>query len=274
MRAPFGTMVVVLAGCVLELTPRSVWAQAAPANPQSIYEPVLDQSDEDEKEVYTESHVAFHYRHDWFDEGLRGDEVRTHWQQAMGLSGRMAFGIEVPLINVRDVHGGESTTGTGDIQLDFRGVIGKYERFEHAVGVGALVASSSHEDLDDGQTVLGAVWGCSAQITDRNTLDAIVRYKRGIYTKWGMPKRNNLGADVIATHAFTPRLAAYFEADGYYEFSQGIEGYAQTLKAGTEVIVDSMKKWSLSPYVLIPITHTARILETGGAAGIDLAFRY
>jgi hypothetical protein len=76
----------------------------------------------------------------------------------------------------------------------------------------------------------------------------------------------------ILTQAFTERVGAYLASENYYEFS--VHGYVSTLKIGVEVLLDRQKKWGLSPYVLLPFTQAARHLETDGAAGIDLTFKY
>jgi len=256
------------------LVPRNALAQQKPATTNqpvaSDYEAVLHQADEDDKETYLESHAAFRYRHDQFPDSLNGDELRIHWQQSFASSGRLAAGIELPFINVRG--DGSRSTGTGDIQLDFRGMMGKYERFEHAAGIQVVLPSASHELLEDGQTVLGLVWGFSAAMTKHTTLDAEFKYRKAVSSRFDTPERNNLGAEVILTHAFTERVGGYLASESYYEFS--VYGYVNTLKIGAAVLLDRQKKWSFSPYVLFPLTHAARHLETDGAAGLDLTFEY
>jgi len=263
------------ATCVLfGLTVRNAWAQATSAsgttNQSADYEKVLEQADEEDKETYIESYLSFRYRHDHFLEGLNGDELRIHWQQSFGPSGRLAAGIEVPFINVR----GDSSdaAGIGDIRLDFRGMISKGERFEQAGGIELTAPSASHELLDDGQTVLGFLWGFSVKIAERTTLDGEARYRKALSSRFGTPKLNNPGGEFVLTQAFTQRFSGFLDSENYYEFS--IHGYVSTLKIGAEALLDRQKKWSLSPYVLLPFTQAARHLETDAAVGLELTFRY
>jgi hypothetical protein len=273
----------------------NAWAQhtSAPAttNQSADYEEVLDQADEEDKETYIESYVSLRYRHDQFLEGLNGDELRIHWQQSFGPSGRLAAGIELPFIDVRG--DGSNTAGIGDIHLDFRGMISKGERFEQAAGIEVIAPSASHELLDDGQTVLSLLWGFSVKISKRTTLDGEARYRKAVSSRFGTPELNNLGGEFILTQAFTQRFGVFLDSENYYEFSfqpldlelysefsiqpapqRAIHGYVNTLKIGAEVMLDRQKKWSLSPYVLLPFTQAARHLETDGAAGLDLTFKY
>jgi hypothetical protein len=266
---------IALATCfLLGITLRNAWAQGASApattNQSPDYEEVLDRADEEDKEAYIESYVSLRYRHDQFLEGLDGDELRIHWQQSFGPSGRLAAGIELPFIDVRG--DGSDAAGIGDTHLDFRGMIQKGEQFEQAAGVEVIAPSASHELLDDGQTVLGVLWGFSAQITRHTKLDGDARYNKAVSSRFGTPKLNNLGGEFVLTQAFTQRLGGFLDSENYYEFS--VQGWVSTLKIGAEVLVDRGKKWSLSPYVLLPFTQAARHLETDGAVGLDLTYEY
>ena len=265
---------IVLATSFLSgLTVRNAWAQRTPApattNQSTDYEQVLDQADKQDKETYIESYVSLGYRHDHFLEGLRGEELRTHWQQAFGPSGRLTAGIEPAFIDIR---GGSNAAGIGDIRLDFRGLISMGARFKQASGIEVIAPSARHQLLDNGQTVLGLLWGFSAKIAGRTTLDGEARYRKAVSSRFGTPELNNLGGEFILTQAFTPRFGGFLDSDNYHEFS--VHGYVNTLKIGAEVLIDRQKKWSLSPYVLLPFTQAARHLETGGAAGMDLTFKY
>jgi hypothetical protein len=275
MRIVASAAVIALAAAFLSgLTTRNALAQqtsgTATANQNGNYAEVLDQADEEDKETYIESYVSLQYRHDQFLEGLDGDELRIHWQQSFGPSGRLAAGIELPFIDVRG--DGTNAAGIGDIHLDFRGMISKGERFEQAAGIEVIAPSASHELLDDGQTILGLLWGFSAKIAKRTTLDAEFKYRKAVSSRFGTPELNNLGGEVILTQAFTPRFGGFLDSENYYEFS--VHGYVNTLKVGVEVLLDRQKKWGLSPYVLLPFTQAARHLETDGATGIDLTFKY
>ena len=256
------------------LTVRNARAQptSAPAstNQSAEYGDVTDQADEEDKETYLESYVSFRYRYDRFLEGLTGDELRIHWQHSFGPSGRLAAGIELPFIDIR----GDSSNaaGIGDTHLDFRGMISKGERFEQAAGIEVIAPSASHELLDDGQTILGFLWGFSVKMAERTTLDAEAKYRKAVSSRFGTPELNNLGGEFTLTQAFTQRFGGFLASEDYYEFS--IHGYVSTLKIGAEVLLDRRKKWGLSPYVLLPFTQAARHLETDGAAGLDLTFKF
>ena len=259
---------------LLGLTVQNACAQgtSAPAttNQNVNYEELLNQADEEDKDTDIESYVSLRYRHDQFQEGLNGDELRIHWQHSFGPSGRLAAGIELPFIDVRG--DSASAAGSGDIHLDFRGMISKGERFEQTVGIEVIAPSASHELLDDGQTVLSPLWGFSAKIAERTTLDGEARYRKAVSSRFDTKKLNNLGGEIILTQAFTRRFGGFLDSENYYEFS--VDGYMSTLKIGVEVLLDRQKKWGLSPYVLLPFTQTARHQETDGAASLDLTFKY
>jgi len=252
----------------------NAWAQPASlpaaASPGADYRGILGESDEEDKETYIDSYLSVGYRHDRFPEGLNGDEIRFHWQQSFGPSSSLAAGIEIPFIDVRGE--GSSAAGIGDIHLDFRGMISKGERFEQAAGLEVVAPSASHELLDDGQTVLRLLWGFSGKITRRTTLDGEASYSKAVSSRFGTPELNHPGGELILTRAFTERFSGFLDSKNYYEFS--LHGSANTLKIGAEVLLDREKKWGLSPYVLIPFTQAARHLETSGALGLDLRFKY
>jgi hypothetical protein len=155
----------------ISLAARLGLGASAQTIPDALDNPVLTRADDEKVVPYIQSSVAFQYRHDKFDEGLRGDEIRIYWLQSFGPSRRFAAGIELPFINVRS-QGDPGVTGLGDIKLDFKGMISKNEKFEHAVALEITLPSSTHELLGEGQTVLKPVWGCSAQVTGRTLLSA------------------------------------------------------------------------------------------------------
>jgi Putative MetA-pathway of phenol degradation len=245
---------------------------AAQTARDALDNPVLTRADEEDVVPYIESYVAFRYRHDSFDEGLGGDELRIHWLQSFGPSSRFAAGIELPFISVRGGKGDPDETGLGDIKLDFRGMVSKGEKFEHAFGIDVTLPSSTHLLLDDGQTELKPVWGFSAQVTGSTLLSGDLGYNKAVQTRREEPKFNNLESTIVLSQAFVKRFAVFVESDSYYEFSY--KGYAQTLKPGAELLVDRREKWSLSPYVLVSLTHLARLLETKVAVGMDLSYKF
>jgi hypothetical protein len=94
--------------------------------------------------------------------------------------------------------------------------------------------SASHELLDDGQTLLGLLWGFSAKIEKRTTLDAEFKYQKALSSRFGTPKLHNLGVEAILTQAFTERLGEYLASENYYEFS--IHGYMWGFRAMVNAI--------------------------------------
>src|SRR5215475_12900345 len=95
--------IVLATSFLCGLTVRNAWAQRTPApatTNQSDYEQVLDQADKQDKETYIESYVSLGYRRDHFLEGLNGEELRIHWQQAFGPSGRLTVGTGLALIDI------------------------------------------------------------------------------------------------------------------------------------------------------------------------------
>ena len=97
--------IVLATSFLFGLTVRNAWAQHSPAptttNQSADYEQVLDQADKEDKETYIESYVSLGYRRDHFLGSLNAEELRIHWQQAFGPSGRLTAGIEPAFIDIR-----------------------------------------------------------------------------------------------------------------------------------------------------------------------------
>ena len=219
-----------------------------------------------------ESHVAFKYRHDDFDGGVSGDSYKFHWLQSFGPSHRMAAGIELPFAHVSAGGPDEpSATGLGDIVLDFREMLWKGEKFEHA-GVELTLPSASADAIGEGQTVLRLAWGCSGQLTAHALLSAELGYNKAVHNQRATPGINSIEPELILSQAFAKRFAGYIDWDNYYDF--GISEYVQTMQIGLEIALDHREKWTFAPYVLFPLNHASRIIETRNAVGLDVTYAF
>jgi len=72
-----------------------------------------------------------------------------------------------------------------------------------------------------------------------------------------------------------PALPATQDAldwDNHYDFS--VDEYVQRLQAGLEIALDHREKWTFSPYVLFPLNHESRVIETKNAVGFDLSYNF
>jgi len=249
-------------------------AQNARSGPQTgLDSPLLAQADEEEKLVYIESFVTSEYRHDKFDDGSTGDSTLIHWLQAFGPSKRLAAGIELPIIH----ESGPAAAGLGDVTLEFRGILGKDEKFEHAAAILVTLPSGSQTLIDeghilDGQTIFSAGWGCSWALTERTVLSLDTHYHKAVHTRGSAPKRNYVEPVVIVTQAFAKHIAGYLEWDQYFEFS--LNQYVQLLKPGVEIAIDRKEKWSISPYAQFPLNRISRIEETKSAAGLVVSYTF
>jgi len=246
---------------------------ANPGQQDALDNPLLEQTDEERNITYMESHVSFKYRHDAFDGGASGDSYKFHWLQSFGPSHRMAAGIELPFVHASGEGPGESSVnGLGDITLDFRGMLGKSEKFEHAAGLEITLPSASNDRIGDSQTVLKFIWGCSAQLTTHTLLSAEVGYNKAVQNQRATPGVNNIEPEIILSQAFAKRVGGYLDWDNYYEFN--VDEYVQTLEIGLEIALDRQEKWTFSPYVLFPLSHASRIIETKNAVGVDVSYQF
>lgn len=246
---------------------------ANPTQPDALDNPILEQADEERNITYMESHVAFKYRHDDLDSGVSADSFKFHWLQSFGPSQRMAAGIELPFAHV-SAGGPEepSASGFGDIVLDFRGMIWKGEKFEHAAGIELTLPSASAGPVGEGQTVLKMIWGCSAQLTTHTVLSAEVGYNKAVQNQHDTPGVNSIEPEFILSQTFAKRFAGYLDCDNYYEFN--VDKYVNTLQIGLEFALDHQEKWTFSPYVLFPLSHASRIIETRNAVGLDVTYTF
>src|SRR5271157_3189174 len=97
-------------------------------------------------------------------------------------SGRMAAGIELPFVHFNGGNGEPSGDGLGDIKLEFRGMLGKGEKFEYAAGIEITVPSASNDLVGENETVIRLVWGFSAQVTPHTLLSGELGYNKAVQT--------------------------------------------------------------------------------------------
>ena len=232
--------------------------------------PVLEQEDEEQSITYMQSHVTFKYNHDEFEGGDSIDQIRIDWLQSFGPSGRMAAGIELPFAHFSGSDGEPSGSGLGDIKLQFRGMLGKWEKFEHAAGIEITVPSASNDQVGENETVIRLVWGFSAQVTPHTLLSGELGYNKAVQNSHGLAGTNNLGPELILAQAFAKRAGGYLDWDTYYDFNAS--EYAQTLKVGLEFELDHNEKWGLSPYFQFPLNHFTRVTEIKNSVGIELSY--
>lgn len=211
-------------------------ARANPAQQDALENPILEQDDEERNITYVESHVTFEYRHDEFDGGSNGDSFKTEWLQSFGPSHRMAAGIAPPFEHASGEQGEPSANGTGDIKLEFRGMLGKGEKFEHAAGIELTLPSASNDEIGEGQTVLTFIWGCSAQLTTHTLLGAESGYNKAVQNQRETPGVNSIEPELILSQAFARRFEGYLDWDSYYDF--GFDEYVQTVQRGLEFALD------------------------------------
>lgn len=208
--------------------------------------------------------------HDEFDEGASGDQVRIDWLQSFGSSGRMAAGIELPIVHYNGGDFEPSGRGLGDIKLQFRGMLGKWERFEHAAGIEITVPSASNDPVGEHQTAIRLVRGFSTQVTPLTLLSGELGYNKAVQTSHGLAGTNNLQPELILAQAFAKCAAGYLDWDTYYDFNAS--EYAQTLKVGLEFELDHKEKWGLSPYFQFRLNHFTRITEIKNSVGFELIY--
>jgi len=244
-----------------------------PANPSpgdALDNPVLKQADEEDIVTYIQSHVTLKYNHDEFDGGASGNRERVEWFQSFGPSKRFAAGIELPFVQFHGSNGEPSGSGLGDIELKFRGMLGKWEKFEHAAGFEITVPSASNDQASENETLIKLVWGFSAQVTPHTLLSADLGYNKAVQTSHGLAGTNNLEPEIILAQAFAKRVAGYLDWDTYYDFNA--REYAQALKVGLEFQLDHKEKWGLSPYFQFPLNHFTRVTEIKNSVGIELSY--
>jgi hypothetical protein len=237
----------------------------------ALQNPVLDEADERRVITYVESFAAFKYRHDALEGGVDTDGFEFDYQQAFGQNHRFAAGIQLPLTHA-DAPGATSANGLGDITLTFRGEISKDEKFEQAAGLELTVPSATNNVLGDGQTVLKMIWGFSAQLTRRTLFSGDFGYNKAVANQRAVPGVNSLEPELILSQQFARRFAGYLDWDNYYEFN--LSEYVQTMQAGMEFELDRSDKWSLAPYVVFPLNHATRSVETKNGVGFDLIYNF
>jgi hypothetical protein len=255
-------------------------AAAAQPDPDDALEvPVLEQLDE-EHVTYMESHVALKYNYDQFENGSNLNRVAVHWLQAFGPSERLAAGIEIPFLNFNGEGVEPDAGGIGDIEVEFRGLLTKGEKFEQAAGIVLALPSASNNLIGDsvgdllgtGQTVLRLEWGFSLQVTTHSLLSGEVAYNKAVQTRRSEPDVNNIETQLIFSQALGKRFGASVEWSGYYEFHDS--EYVETLKPDLEIELDRKQKWSIAPYAVFALGQISRAAEFKYSVGCDLIYTF
>jgi hypothetical protein len=242
---------------------------SSPGTPAEL----VEQADEDRRLTYIESRISFGYRFDEFYHPSYGHTAGVRWVQSFGPERRFAASVELPFIRetLPDYR------GLGDARMELRGILSKTQNAEHVLAVGVTVPTGNqslveHGHSVDGQTVASIAWGGEFRAATQTLIYGSVQYNKGLTVRTEGPKRNFIQPDVIVTQGLSPRFAVYAEYSSYYEFS--IHEYVPVAKLGLEIAVDRDARWTLSPRVLIPLNHAARIEETKIAAGLAVTYRY
>ena len=184
----------------------------------------------------------------------------------------MAAGIELPFMHFNGGAGEPSGNGLGDIKLEFRGMLGKGERFEHAAGLEITVPSATNDLVGEDETVIKLVWGFSAQVTPHTLLSGELAYNKAVQTSHGLPGTNDIEPELILAQAFAKRIGGYLDWNTYYDFNAS--EYAQTLRVGFNVELDRKEKWSLVPYFEFPLNHFTRITKIKNIVGMELSYNF
>jgi hypothetical protein len=162
--------------------------------------------------------------------------------------------------------------GFGEMDVEFRAMLGKGEKFEHAAGIELTMPSASSNGLGTGQTVLRLAWGFSAPITSSTLLSGEVGYDKAVGTDRPQPGVHFLEPELILTQALGKRVAVFVDWDSYADFQT--TRYIQTLKAGIEIELDRRRRWSLAPFAQFPLTSSSRTAEYKNSIGADLIYNF
>jgi hypothetical protein len=124
--------------------------------------------------------------------------------------------------------------------------------------------------------VLKFGWGFSGQLAANTLLNGEIGYNRAVENQRPEPDMNSFEPELILTQGITKRIDGYLDWDNYYEFNYefNLHEYVMTLQVGPDIALDRKKRWTLSPFAIFPLNHASRIIETGFAAGVDLAYNF
>ena len=233
---------------------------------------MLEEADEEQSLTYMRSHVTFKYNHDEYDQGSSSDRFRIDWLQSFGAASRMAAGIELPLVRFNGGNNEPSGNGLGDIKLQFKGMLGKGEKFEHAAGIEITTPSASNDKVGEGETVLRVAWGFTQEITRHTLLSGELGYNKAVHARHGLPGTNDIEPELILAQAFAKRISGFLDWDTYYDFNAS--EYAQALKAGLNIELGHRDKWNLSPSIQFPLNHFTRVTEIKSSVGVELSFNF
>jgi hypothetical protein len=249
---------------------------SAPNQEDALENPVLEEADEDDEVTGLESRIAFTYDYAGFDGGASGDYLRLEWVQAFGPGKRLAVKVEFPYFIHFDGGANEpNANGVGDTLVEFAAMLGKTEKFEHAAAVEVTAPSASDRLVRsevlgaEGETVIRAAWGFSAQVTEHTLLSGNLGYNKAVHARYGPETINEIEPELILSQAFGKRVGSYLEWNTYYDFTES--KWAQAMKVGIEFLLDRKEKWSLSPYFAFALNDFAREMDFRNNAGVYLS---
>jgi Putative MetA-pathway of phenol degradation len=249
-----------------------------PGHEDALENRVLEQADEDDKLTSLESRIAFKYNHAAFNDGSGGEFLRVEWVQAFGPSQRMAVRFELPLIRVSGDTHEPNATGVGDILLEFIGMLGKTEKFEHSAALEVTVPSANDALArlgvigGEGETAIKPAWGFATQVTARTELSGNLSYIKALHARHGFEGTNQIEPQLILSRAFSKRVGGFLEWSTYYDFNAN--RWAQALQVGIDFLLDRKEKWNLSPHFAFALNDFAREEEFKNAAGFDLSYHF
>jgi len=250
----------------------------ATSHEKALENPVLEQADEDDKVTSLESRVVFKYNHAAFDGSSRGDYMRLEWVQAFGPSKRMAVRFELPLIHVDGATDEPNASGVGDILLEFIGMLGKTEKFEHSAALEVTVPSANDALArlsvigGEGETVIRPAWGFTTQVTASTLLSGNLAYSKAVHTRYGFEGTSQIEPGLILSQAVSKRVGGFLEWNTYYDFNA--TRWALALQVGIDFLLDRKEKWNLSPHFAFALNDFAREMEFRSAAGFDLSYHF
>jgi hypothetical protein len=251
---------------------------APPGQEDTLENPVLEQADEDDKVTSLESRIAFKYNHATLNGSSRGDFLRLEWVQAFGPSERMAVRFELPFIHVNGAANEPNANGVGDILVEFIGMLGKTEKFEHSAALEVTVPSASDALVrlgvigGEGETVIKPAWGFTTEVTALTLLSGNLAYSKAVHTRHGLEGTNEIEPKLILSQAVSKRVGGYLEWNTYYDFND--TRWAQFLQVGIDFVLDRKERWNLSPYFAFALNDFAREMDFKNAAGFDLSYHF
>ena len=151
-------------------------------------------------------------------------------------------------------------------------LLGKNERFTHAVKAEFTLPAASNNVIGLGQNLVKLAWGFSTPVSPRTVVSGILAYNKGLTARSGQQGFNTIEPEAVLAHEFTKRVAGFLDWDGYQDFNA--DQFGQTLKAGLTVQLDHKARWNLSPYGQFALNHFTTTTNLKSDIGFDLNYRY